>query len=86
MAKAYRLETNKDLEIVNNSWLYDIDEDFTSKKAYIARAKKLTAKANKDFKTNFTYQELFGEPVDIGYRYCNRCGSYYWASECCDCY
>lgn len=27
MAKAYRLETNKDLEIVNNSWLYDIDDE-----------------------------------------------------------
>ena len=30
--KAYRLESNKELEIVNKSWLYDIDEDFISSK------------------------------------------------------
>ena len=84
--KAYRLESNKELEIVNNSWLYDIDEDFTSKKAYIARAKKLTDKANKEFNTNFTYKQLFGDPIDNGYRYCKRCGAYYWSSEECECY
>ena len=83
--KAYRLEANKDLEIVNNSWLYDIDEDFTSKKAYIARAKKLTAKANKEFGTNYSYNELFGEPSSNGYCYCAKCGYYYWAGECCEC-
>jgi len=84
--KAYRLEANKELEIVNNSWLYDIDEDFTSKKEYIARAKKLTELANKQFKTNYTYYELFGDPVDVGYRYCSRCGCFYWSSEECECY
>ena len=30
--KAYRLESNKVLEIVNNTCLYDIDEDFIIKK------------------------------------------------------
>lgn len=83
---AYRLESNKELDIVNNSWLYDIDEDFTSKKAYIARAKKLTEKANKEFNTNFTYNELFGEPVDIGWRYCSRCGECYWFNDDHECY
>lgn len=84
--KAYRLESNKELEIVNNSWLYDIDEDFTSKKEYIAKAKKLTDKANKEFNTNFTYKQLFGDPIDNGYRYCKRCGTYHWSSEECECY
>lgn len=83
--KAYRLESNKELEIVNTTWLYDIDEDFISKKSYIERAKQLTEKANNEFKTNHTWQELFGEPVDYGYRYCSRCGSFHWSSEDCDC-
>ena len=30
--KAYRLESNKELEIVNNTSLYDIDEKIKSKK------------------------------------------------------
>lgn len=83
--KAYLLSANKELEIVNNSWLYDVEEDFTSKKDYIAVAKKMTEKANKQFGTNFTYKELFGDPVDNGYRYCKRCGSYYWADDHCEC-
>lgn len=83
--KAYRLEANKELEIVNNSWLYDVDEDFTSKKAYIARAKQLTTRANKHFGTNYTYNELFGEPNSNGYCYCTKCGCYYWVGECCEC-
>ena len=81
----YRLEADKNLKIVNNSWLYDVDEDFTSKKAYIAAAIKLTDKANKEFKTNYTYNELFGEPVDIGWRYCSKCNEYYWADDGCYC-
>ena len=82
---AYRLESIKELKIVNNSWLYDIDEDFTSKKAYIERAEQLTRKVNKEFNTNYTYQKLFGEPEDIGWRYCKRCDTYYWKDDCCDC-
>lgn len=82
---AYRLEADKDLEIVNNSWLYDIDEDFTSKAAYIKRAKKLTDRANKEFNTNFTYKELFGEPLDLGWRYCSQCGECYWFNDIHEC-
>ena len=83
--KAYRLESNKELEIVNTTWLYDIDEDFISKKAYTERAKKLTEKANNEFKTNYTWQDLFGEPFDCGYRYCPYCKTYYWQGEECEC-
>ena len=83
--KAYRLESNKELEIVNNTWLYDIDEDFISKKSYIARAKKLTEKANKEFNANYTWIQLFGEPFDCGYRYCPYCKTYYWQGEECEC-
>lgn len=82
---AYRLESNKELEIVNNSWLYDVDEDFISKKEYIAAAKKLTGKANKEFNTNYSWVELFGEPSNCGYRYCKKCGTFYWNSEECEC-
>ena len=83
--KAYRLESNKELEIVNNSWLYDVEEDFTNKDKYIARAKKLTEKANKEFGTNYSYEELFGKPTDIGWRYCKKCGAFYWGDDWCDC-
>lgn len=83
--RAYRLESNKELEIVNNSWLYDIDEDFTSQKEYIARAKKLTEKANKEFGTDYHFMDLFGQPISAGYRYCSKCGCYYWLGESCEC-
>ena len=82
---AYRLESNKELEIVNNSWLYDIDEDFTNKKEYISAAKKLTRMANKEFNTNYSWVELFGEPFDCGYRYCKKCDFFYWSDEGCEC-
>lgn len=82
---AYRLETNKELEIVNKTWLYDVDESFRSKQEYIASAKEITEIANMEFKTNYTWQELFGEPKDIGWRYCKRCGEYYWSDEGCSC-
>lgn len=82
---AYRLEANKELEIVENSWLYDVDEDFLSKREYVKEAKRLTEKANKEFGTNYTYQELFGDPIDIGWRYCTECGEYYWGDDGCYC-
>lgn len=82
---AYRLEANKELEIVENSWLYDVDEDCLSKREYVKEAKRLTEKANKEFKTNYTYQELFGDPEDIGWRYCDKCGEFYWKDDGCYC-
>lgn len=81
----YRLESNKELDIVNNSWLYDVDLDCITKKEYIAKAKKLTDKANQEFGTNYTYEELFGKPVDSGWRYCKKCGMHYWLDDGCEC-
>lgn len=67
--KAYRLESDKELDIVNNSWLYDIDEDFLIKQDYITRAETLTARINKEFNTNYKWYELFGKPKFIGWCY-----------------
>lgn len=89
---AYRLEPVRELpKNVNNSqekvldYLYDIDEDFTSKKIYIERAKAITAFVNKKFKTTYIWGDLFEKPVDTGWRYCKRCDSVYWKDDNCEC-
>lgn len=83
--KLYRLESNKELEVVNNTWLYDIDLDFTNKKDYIIKAKKLTKKINLELGTNYSYVELFGEPVYTGWCYCTKCHTTYWQGDSCYC-
>ena len=82
---AYRLISNKTIKNVEDSFLYDIDEDFTTKKGYIKKAIEYTKSFNEDFKTNYTYKDLFGTPEDIGYRYCSKCDCFFWNDEDCCC-
>lgn len=81
--KAYRLWSDKTIDICENTWLVDIDEDYFSKKEYIENAKYYTDKANKEFGTKYTWQELFGEPEDIGWRYCKKHDCFYWEDDGC---
>ncbi len=83
---AYRLQPKEDLELKVDDYLYDVDEDYTSKKRYIERAKTWTKRVNTRFKTNYKWTDLFPEPTDIGWRYCKRCGEYFWKGEICGCY
>lgn len=82
---AYRLEPKNGLTEEISEYLYDIDEDYTSKAKYITRAEKLTAQVNTKFQTNYFWNDLFETPRDIGWRYCKKCGSSYWRNDCCDC-
>lgn len=85
--KCYRLMSDKgfmeergcSVDQINALW--DVDEDFTSKKEYIKAAKEYTAAFNKKFNTSFTYKDLFGEPEDIGYRLCTNCGETFWVND-----
>ena len=83
--KAYRLRPLENLPTEIDNYVYDVDEDFTSKKTYILRAKKLTDRVNKKYNVNFKCDELFEKPQDIGYRYCTRCQTYYWGDDRCEC-
>ena len=62
-------------------YVEDIDEDHTSKRAYIAAAKAYTGDFNKKFNLNCTYQELFGEPQEMDWAYCTVCGASFPMSE-----
>ena len=85
--KCYRLISEKGFmeeqgcstEQINSLW--DVDEDYTTKRDYIKSAKRYTEEFNKKFDTSFKYQELFGEPEDIGYRYCTLCEETFWADD-----
>lgn len=89
--KCYRLIADKGfaedvgctLEQMN--YLWDIDDNFTTKKEYLKVAKDYTSDFNQKFNTSFIYQELFGEPKDIGYRYCTECGETFWNDDEHDC-
>lgn len=83
---AYRLQPHDNLCEEVHEYLYDIDEDFTSKTKYIKRAKKIAAKVNARFNTNYSWNELFPEPKYIGWNYCKRCDTYYWSDSICGCY
>lgn len=83
--RAYRLLADKNLDIVNESFLYDVDDDFTSKQDYIKQAKDYTKRINKEYGTNYTYEKIFGEPKYEGWCYCKRCGEFYWEDEGCEC-
>ena len=65
----------------------DMDEDYTRKTDYIKAAKSYTTwiNGNANLSKPLTWELLFGEPEDIGYRYCSKCGSYFWEDEECDC-
>lgn len=83
--KAYRLWVNIDIDKLPNEQqdaLYDIDEDFRTKKEWLQTANEMTKNFNKKFNTSYTRQELFGEPDDIyNYRYCTICGEFFWADQ-----
>ena len=82
---AYRLEPYNEIPTDIYEYLYDIDEDYTSKKRYIERAKKWTDRVNNKFNTNYKWNDLFPEPTDIGWRFCRKCGECYWKDDYCDC-
>lgn len=95
--KAYRLQVNKceddfieaglTLEQANKiiDDYYEVDEDFISKREYIARAKYYQAKIKEDLGIEVDWKVLFGEPESYGYRYCPKCGEFYWENEECGC-
>ena len=83
--KAYRLFPHYGLPEEIGEYLYDIDEDFRDKRAYLQRATKLTDLVNKKFNTNYKLVDLFPLPYDIGWRYCPKCNKYYWEDDGCDC-
>lgn len=83
---AYRLWADKTLREVNMSRvLFEVDEDYLSKSAYIEAAKKYTQQLNDEFDTDYTYEDIFGEPEDIGWRYCTKCDTFFWDGEDCEC-
>lgn len=83
----YRLVSDKGFmaeagfNIEQTDYLWDVDEDYTTKREFIKAAKRYTEEFNKEFNTSFTYQELFGEPEDIGYRLCTLCGATFWVYD-----
>ena len=86
MAKiVYRLIPDKTIDLVYQSKIYDVDEDCFTKNDYIKAAQKYTKDFNKEMGVNYTWQELFGLPRDIGWRYCSKCGCYFWKDDGCDC-
>lgn len=82
---AYRLWAIKTIENVEESFLFDVDEDYTSKTKYIKAAKEYTKQFNEEFGTSYTYEEVFGYPIDFGYRYCSKCDTYFWSGDPCEC-
>ena len=82
---AYRLLPYYNLPENVYDYLYDVDEDFTSKIKYVERAEKITSKVNARFNTSYSWNELFPKPTDIGWRYCKKCGEYYWCDDGCCC-
>ena len=94
---AYRLWTNKDeSEYVDNgltleqaeeviNYLWDVDEDYFNKADYIKKAKYYQAKVKKELGIDISWEHLFGRPVDIGWRYCSKCDTSFWADDGCEC-
>lgn len=82
---AYRLWADKTVDGVENSFLFDVDEDYTTKKEYIKAAKQYTQEFNNKYGTNYDWVDLFGNPIDIGYRYCSKCDTYFWEGDPCEC-
>ena len=79
--RLYRLWADKSIEGVDCDELWDVDEDYTTKKDYIKAAKAYTDGFNKRHSTTYTYQEIFGEPEEIGYRLCTDCGETFWVDD-----
>lgn len=82
---AYRLWADKSIELVENSKIYEVDEDYLKKSDYIKAAQEYTKEFNQEMGVNYTWQELFGLPEDIGYRYCSKCDCFFWEGDGCEC-
>lgn len=82
---AYRLTPHNEIPTDIHEYLYDIDEDFTTKEKYIERAKQYTNDVNKEFNTDYKWYNLFPKPKDIGWRYCSYCREFYWNDDYCEC-
>ena len=89
--KCYRLMADKAVaeelgraakyDLEGRDYVDDIDEDYTTKREYIKAAKAYTSKINERYGLSCTWQELFGEPEDIGYRLCTVCGEPFWIDD-----
>ncbi len=95
--KAYRLMSNKyEQDYYDRGYdekdtkaiidlIYDVDEDFITKKAYIERAKYYHDKVLTHLGLDVDWKLLFGEPMESDYRYCAKCGCYFYATDGCEC-
>ena len=83
--KCYLLRSDKsvteELGREVDNYLWDVDEDYTTKREYIKAAKAYTKEVNEKFNLSCTWQELFGEPEETSYRYCTCCGNTFWADD-----
>lgn len=77
----YRLVADSSLPFVDETWLYDVDEHFFSKKAYISRAKYLTEIFNKQYNFSYSWSQIFGEPVFLGWCMDRITGELYWNDD-----
>ena len=68
-------------------FLYEEDEDFTSKAEYIRTAKYYCKECTEYLKLTkpLDWKIAFGMPDDIGYRYCSKCEEFFWDGEPCGC-
>jgi len=94
---AYRLWTNKFEDDYKNlgftdtettriiNFLYDVDEDYTSKKEYLKAAQNYAKELKKETGLSVGIETLFGMPVSDGYRYCSKCQQFFWEDEDCGC-
>lgn len=96
---AYRLYTNKyEADYVKQGFTLDeamkiidyaseFDEDFLNKKEYISCAKSEAQRIADELNLQkpLDWKLLFGEPVDIGWRYCTKCDTFFWADDECEC-
>ena len=73
-------ETKKIIEIA-----YDDDEDFISKKNYITYAKKRAEYYSKKLGFDIDWETLYGRPFESDYRYCARCGNFFFETDGCEC-
>lgn len=98
---AYRLLTKKEEsnyvdagyteQEANNiiDFLYDVDEDYTSKKDYVKWAKYYADRVKEKLNIDIDWKLIFDDVTDPNfysdYRYCSKCGEFFWAGEDCGC-
>lgn len=98
---AYRLLTIKDEDNYINAGyteqeakdiielLYDVDDDYKNKKDYIKDAKYyadyVKTKLNIDIDWKLIFDDITDPKYVSEYRYCPKCGEFFWAGEDCGC-